>query len=78
VAVPLNSLRQYTALLSSLTFTQTAGTGTIGDSRSFVIVCVTGSGVVDGFGMLGDGLQGQGYLPRVGAGGTTNCAGLCP
>jgi len=76
VEVPLNGLSQYTALLSSLTFTQTAGTGTIGDSRSFVIVCVTGSNNVDGFGMLGDGLQGQGYLPRTGL--LATCGALCP
>ncbi len=62
--VSVGALSQYVGLLSNLTFTPTAGTGTIGDSRSFIVVCFTGSSTIDGFAMMGDGTQGQGYLPR--------------
>ena len=74
--VSVGALSQYVGLLSSLSFTKTGGTGTIGDSRSFIVVCFTGSDSIDGFAMMGDGTQAQGYLPR--NCGCSNCSGLCP
>lgn len=70
--VTVGALSQYVGLLTSLSFTQTAGTGTIGDSRSFIVVCFTGSNNIDGFAMMGDQTQAQGYLPR-----HCNCDSLC-
>ena len=62
--VDVGALSQYVGLLSNLSFTKTSGTGTIGDSKSFIVVCFTGSATIDGFAMMGDGTQAQGYLPR--------------
>ena len=45
------------------TFTTTSGDLTLGDERSSAQV--TGSGMFHGFAMMGDGTQGQGYLPVV-------------
>jgi hypothetical protein len=57
----------YVTLLSDMlgSLTQTAGTGTLGDARCYIVVTTDFN--ADGFGMMGEFTFGnaQGYLPRV-------------
>ncbi|GBC60203.1 hypothetical protein DENIS_1154 [Desulfonema ishimotonii] len=64
VAVKANS--QYVSLLNTIlgdfSMTATAGSGQLGDSSAYIMVTTDFN--ADGFAMMGDGTQAQGYLPR--------------
>lgn len=62
--VAIGARSQFVTLLSDVLdqMTQTAGTGTLGDSTNYIMVTTNFN--ADGFALLGDGTQAQGYLPR--------------
>lgn len=70
----INGYSQFVGLLSNMLAdtTLTSGSGTMGDSSCYVVVCTSWGTAADGFGMLGstinnavDGSETMGYLPRV-------------